>query len=182
MSETPDAKMRPKDVELLVDIFYQSRTSNVLNYVVGTIIALVGLMYNITTPMDVQYTLFAWITGLAAIIIGTSIVIFTEIVRRQTKYIITSWNVRIYAGFIRKSAKRIFFDDITRIDIEKDEEHERVGTGDLKIYTENADKPAMIWEGIPNPEGIKEVIHRFIETTGKPTPWSHIDKSQPPVI
>lgn len=184
MSDTSDSQKQPKEIERLIAIIYKSRTANVINYVIGTILAFVGLMFNVTTAARfVEYTFVAWSIGLSAIIAGALIIAYSEIIRKKTKYIITSWNVRVRKGFMDKSSTRIFYDEISQVKVTTNIENRRVEMGDLAIYTKDKpDQPVMVWEDIPNPDGVREIIMRFINTTSEPTPWSHIDKSQPPVI
>ncbi|MHA2396065.1 MAG: hypothetical protein ACXAC0_05125, partial [Candidatus Thorarchaeota archaeon] len=54
----------------------------------------------------------------------------------------------------------------------------KVAMGDVEIYTsEDDEKPALVFDGVHNPDGVREIIQRFIETTPDPLPWAHLDRT-----
>jgi hypothetical protein len=90
---------------------------------------------------------------------------------------VTTWNIRIRTGYINKKTTRVFYDEITKIATASEPVEEAINQGDVVVYSiKSKNGPALVFEGVHNPHGIREVIHRFMETTPKPPPWSHISR------
>lgn len=178
MSEAESVIDVPREKrERLIMIQHPKRAIFLFNYVLGVLSFVTSLIYNITTAgLFVPYDLYSWIFGIGALLFGVFLVGGSEARRRYTFYIITTWNVRVREGYWRKNTKRIFYDEIDRVESEIDPEERVVQMGDVKIYSKwNNDEPELIFDGIHNPDGILEIIKRMIQTTPEIPPWNHLD-------
>jgi len=125
----------------------------------------------------IPLTLVSWTLGNGAIIVGPVLFMLTEMRRFFTLYIITTWNVRVRRGIIWRKTTRLFYDEISDVRTTIYPVERRVGMGDVEIYSNTAQNgPAIIFEEIENPDGIREIISRFMLTIPFPLPWAHIER------
>ncbi len=173
--EKPESVQR----EQLITTFRPKRISSLFNYISGAIFIAVGLVFMIGSSAGfVAFSFIAWSLGLGAIAFGSVFMIWTELKRRSTLYIITDWNVRVRTGYLNKTTRRAFYDDIDTVEVETDAQDEIADQGRLEIYAEGEDEPVLSLDDVENPYGIREIILRFKETTKDPVPWNHIEKTQ----
>ncbi|MFW9794359.1 MAG: PH domain-containing protein [Candidatus Thorarchaeota archaeon] len=174
----PEAISKEKK-ERLVNIFYPKRASFIFYYVFGTVIFVVGLGFNVVSAADfIIHNIVSWTLGLLAMILGIILVIWAESRRWFTLYIITTWNVRVRTGIFRRQTVRLFYDEITNVHSCGPPDERRVGMGDVEIFSSSDESnPALVFDGVHNPDGIKEIIMRFIMTIADPPPWVHLDRS-----
>ncbi|MHA1943967.1 MAG: PH domain-containing protein [Candidatus Thorarchaeota archaeon] len=164
--------------ERLVNIFYPKRASFIFYYVFGVVVFIAGLGFNVASAANfIIYDLLAWTLGLAAMIFGILLVSWAESRRWFTLYIVTTWNVRVRRGIFSRTTVRVFYDEITDVHCSGPPDERRVGMGDVEIYSggDNA-KPTLVFDGVHNPDGIKEMILRFIMTIPDPPSWAHLDR------
>jgi len=179
MSNSPiDPQARPKKKERLVAIYHPKRGSTIFNYVLGFVSFILGLGFNVITAANlVEYNFNSWVLGLFAMIFGLALVLWTETRRRYILYIVTTWNIRIRTGYFNKGTTRIFYDEIVKVATDSEPVERAIDQGDVVIFSvKSKDEPAIIFEGVHNPYGIREVILRFVATTPDPPPWSHIPR------
>ncbi|MFX1559425.1 MAG: PH domain-containing protein [Promethearchaeota archaeon] len=164
--------------ERLVSIFYPKRASFIFYYVFGTVVFIVGTGFMIVTSFGgLGRDLVSWSLSAGAMVFGILLVSLAESRRWFTLYIITTWNVRVRKGVFSRKTKRVFYDEIALIHSSGRPDERKVGMGDVEIYTSKEDeKPALVFDGVHNPDGIREIILRFIETTPDPPPWAHLDR------
>lgn len=165
--------------ERLVNIFYPKRASSIFFYVFGVVVFIVGLGFNVASAADfIIHNLFSWVLGLAAMLFGILLVVWAESRRWFTLYIVTTWNVRVRKGIFSRKTVRVFYDEITDVHCSGPPDERRVGMGDVEIFV-SADEgtPALVFDGVHNPDGIKEIILRFILTVPDPPHWAHLDRS-----
>ncbi|MFW9811744.1 MAG: PH domain-containing protein [Candidatus Thorarchaeota archaeon] len=176
--KSPAAFPREKK-EQLVNIFYPKRASFIFFYVFGVVVFIVGLLFNVASAGEfIIYNYISWYLGLAAMIFGVLLVIWAESRRWFTLYIITTWNVRVRKGIFYRKTERVFYDEITDVISCGPSDERRVGMGDVEIFSQAVDdKPVLVFDGVHNPDGIKEIINRFIQTTPDPAHWSHLDRT-----
>ncbi|MGV9170797.1 MAG: PH domain-containing protein [Promethearchaeia archaeon] len=169
----------PEEREKLVAIFRPSRAGRLIHYAVGSIALISGTLFNIMTAGSIiPYSNVSWNVGIGAMIFGILVILGVEAARRYTLYIITTWNVRVRTGVISKHTRRVFYDDISRVEIVSEPQEVAVGIGDVVIYMEsNGEEPVLVIKDMNNPRGIRELIRRFVETTDEPTNWSHVEKT-----
>lgn len=125
----------------------------------------------------ISSNLISWLLGSATIILGIFLFAGTEMKRFFTMYIITTWNVRVRRGIFRRKTNRIFYDEISecRTTIYPDEQ--RVGMGDVEICSDGPKgAPALIFQEVANPDGVREIISKFIQTIPHPLPWGHLER------
>lgn len=165
--------------ERLVTIFYPKRASFIFYYVVGTVVFIVGTGFmTVTSYGGLGRDLFSWSLSAGAMIFGILLVAWAESRRWFTLYIVTTWNVRVRKGVFSRKTKRVFYDEIALIHSSGPPDERKVGMGDVEIYTSVDDeKPALVFDGVHNPDGVREIILRFIETTPDPLPWAHLDRA-----
>ncbi len=175
--KSPEAISKEKK-ERLVNIFYPKRASFIFFYVFGTVVFIVGLGFNVVSAADfIIHNIVSWTLGLAAMIFGIIIVMWAESRRWFTLYIITTWNVRVRRGVFRRRTVRVFYDEIMNVHCSGPPAERRVGMGDVEIFSSaNETSPALVFDGVHNPDGIKEIILRFIMTIPDPLPWAHLDR------
>ncbi len=179
MSNSPnDSPVLHKKRERLVAIYHPKRGSTIFNYVLGFVAFILGLGANVIASASiVEFGFVSWMLGLFSMAFGLALVLWTETRRRHILYIVTTWNIRIRTGYINKKTSRTFYDEITKVVTYSEPVEEAINQGDVVIYSvESKDEPALVFEGVHNPHGIREVILRFMATTPKPPPWSHIPR------
>ncbi len=179
MSNSPNDSPTPhKKRERLVAIYHPKRGSTIFNYVLGFVAFILGLGANVIASASiVEFDFVSWILGMLSMTFGLALVLWTETRRRHILYIVTTWNIRIRTGYINKKTTRVFYDEITKIATASEPVEEAINQGDVVVYSiKSKNGPALVFEGVHNPHGIREVIHRFMETTPKPPPWSHISR------
>ncbi len=168
----------PEKRERLVLILHPRRIAFIIHYVVGAVFIFVGFLYYVTAAGGwTAENMVSWTLGLISIGIGSLIMVRVELKRRYTLYIVTSWNVRTRTGIVRRSTVRVFYDEIDFMETTSTPEEQIAEMGDLRIFSKKRpDAPAIVWSNLWNPEGIREVIQRFVDTTPDPPPWSHIPR------
>lgn len=178
MSEKKDYTPFPADKrEKLVHIFYTKRTSFLFFYVFGTAIFLIGTIFMVGTAAGLIVRNFiSWTLGLTAMFLGVFIVVWAEAKRHNTLYIITTWNVRVRAGFISRHTQKLFFDQISAVKTTIDEEEEAANMGDVLVFKKGLDEPFIEFDGVHNPEGVAEIVRRFAQTVKDPPNWNHIER------
>ncbi len=176
MSGTQEPEIVPEE---LVVKFHPQRVSRLFHYILGILIFLVGLVFMIMSSASyVPWTERAWELGIMALFGGSAIVTYSELRRRDTLYIITTWNVRVRKGLVRKSTRRVFFNEIKHVAVSGSQDERLAGQGDVEIYVEQDDAPELVFESVYNPDGVKEIVNRFIQTTPDPVPWNHIETTR----
>jgi len=169
----------PKEFrERLVIILHPKRTSMIFFYVFSFILTIIGISFMSATAYGaIPLTLVSWTLGNGAIIVGPLLFMITEMRRFFTLYIITTWNVRVRRGIIWRSTTRLFYDEISECMTTIYPDERRVGMGDVEIYsTESQNGPVLVFAEIENPDGIREIILRFMRTIPFPLPWAHIER------
>jgi hypothetical protein len=165
--------------EQLITTFRPKRISSLFNYISGAIFVAVGLVFMIGSSAGfVAFSFIAWFLGLGAIVFGSLVMVWTELKRRSTLYVITDWNVRVRTGYLNRTTRRVFYDEISSVEIQTDAQDEIADQGKLEIYVEGDDDPALSLGAVENPYGIREIILRFKETSREPVPWAHIEKTR----
>lgn len=179
MTKTGPEAVPKEKREQLVHIFYPKRASFIFFYVIGVVVFVVGLGFNVASAADfIIRDLFSWVLGLWAMIFSIIIVIWAESRRWFTLYIITTWNVRVRKGIFSRKTVRVFYDEIAEVESCGPSDERRIEMGDVEVYSHSdKDKPALIFDGVHNPDGIKEIIQRFILTIPEPIHWSHLERT-----
>ena len=180
MTEPSPGEPFPADKrERLVSIFYPKRASFIFYYVFGTVVFIVGTGFmTVTSYGGLGRDLVSWSLSASAMVFGILLVSLAESRRWFTLYIITTWNVRVRRGVFYRKTKRVFYDEIAVLHSSGPPAERKVGMGDVEIYTSEGDeKPALVFDGVHNPDGVREIIRRFIETTPDPVPWAHLDRT-----
>jgi hypothetical protein len=178
MSEDePQPSFPPEKRERLVYIFYAKRASFLFYYVFGTAVTAIGMVFMVATAYGlIARNLVSWYLGLAAMLFGATLIILAEVRKRYNLYIITTWNVRIRKGVIERATERVYYDQITRVETTSDREEEIAEMGDVCIYTDDSDSATLVFRGIHNPEGVAEIIRRFVQTVKDPPDWDHMER------
>ncbi len=179
MSNSPiDSPAPHKKRERLVAIYHPKRGSTIFNYVFGFVVFIFGLGSNVIAAAGfVEFGLVSWTLGLFALAFGLVLVLWTETRRRHILYIVTTWNIRIRTGYVNKKTARVFYDEITEVATSSEPVEEAINQGDVVVYSvKSKDEPALIFEGVHNPHGIREVILRFVATIPEPPPWLHVPR------
>jgi uncharacterized membrane protein YdbT with pleckstrin-like domain len=180
MTETSHEDSVPAESrERLVNIFYPKRASFIFYYVFGTVVFVVGTGFmTVTSYGGLGRDLVSWELSAGAMIFGIILVAWAESRRWFTLYIITTWNVRVRTGVFSRKTKRVFYDEITMLHCSGPPDERKVGMGDVEIFTSIDDeKPALVFDGVHNPDGVREIIRRFVQTIPDPLPWAHLDRS-----
>ncbi len=162
--------------ERLVMIFHPRRTGFLLHYIIGATIVLIGFgSVMLTAAFMIVQNEISWMLTLTSFFIGSVIMAAVEIHRRSILYIITTWNIRVRTGIFRKRTSRVFYNQISDIRLMIGDERRRISMGDVEFYTHgNSERPALVFREVYSPDGIKELVTRFIKTT-PPTPdWIHL--------
>jgi membrane protein YdbS with pleckstrin-like domain len=170
--------MPRKKRERLVAIYHPKRGSTIFNYVLGFVVFILGVGGNVITAANlVEYNFISWVLGLFAMMFGLTLVLWTETRRRYILYIVTTWNIRIRTGYINKKINRVFYDEITKVVTASEPVEKAINQGNVVVYSvKSKDEPALIFTGVHNPHGIREVVLRFVATTPEPPPWSHVPR------
>jgi len=168
------------DKEKLVLVLLTKRTGYLLYYVFGALISGVGVLGNVAGAAGfIEHTWTSWVLSIVVIICGSLVISAAEIKRRFTLYILTTWNVRIRKGITKRTTVRVFYDEISAVGTSTKLEEKDFGIGDLKVYSnDNSEDPAVVFADINNPEGIREIVLRMIQTIPSPLPWAHIPKTR----
>jgi membrane protein YdbS with pleckstrin-like domain len=176
----PDSPLSPDARERLILVMFRKRTAFMFNYVLGGFISGVGILGNIATAAGfIEQSWIRWEIGVAAILSGLLVITATELRRRFTLYIMTTWNVRIRTGLMTRNTIRVFYDEISSVETSINPEEKAIGIGDVRVYTSDVrDRPAIVFTDVYNPDGIREIILRFIQTMPSPLPWVHIPKAR----
>ena len=169
----------PIEKERLIAIIKPKRISLLLQYAFsGAIFFTSFLFYVASAGGFIQVNTISWLIGIFAMCFAIILVSWVELQHRNTMLILTTWNVRVRRGIYYKSTKRIFYDDITNIEVDMNSEGRVAGVGNIRIYGDSEAKtPILEFNDIYNPNGVSEIILRFIRTTPEVTPWAHLDKS-----
>ena len=174
-SETPF----PRDKrERLVIIFHPKRVSLIFLYVFSVVLIMIGVGFMSATAYGaIPPSELAWNLGSGAIIGGIFLFTATETKRSYTQYIITTWNVRIRKGVFRPKTTRLFYDEISECRTAIYPQEKRIGMGDVEICSSKVKNgPTLVFEEVENPDGVREIITRFMQTIPYPLHWSHIDR------
>ena len=177
-AETPITPFPPEKRERLVVIFHPKRVSLIFFYVFSVVMIVTGVGFMSATAYGaIPTTLMSWVLGNITIILGILLFTRTEMKRFFTMYIITTWNVRVRKGVLRRKTTRVFYDEISECRTSVLSHEQRVGMGDVEICskTESAG-PVLIFEEIENPDGVREIISKFIDTIPSPLPWGHLER------
>ncbi|MGQ4912385.1 MAG: hypothetical protein ACP6KW_09475 [Candidatus Thorarchaeota archaeon] len=167
----------PEKRERLVYIFYAKRAAFLFYYVLGTAVALIGVIFMVTTAYGiVASTLLSWYLGLGAMFGGSALIILAEVKKRYRLYILTTWNVRVRTGVVNRKTERVFYDQIVKVEATSDREEELAEMGDVCIYKDEDQPPSLVFTGIHNPDGVVEIIRRFVQTVKDPPDWDHIER------
>ncbi|MFW9959497.1 MAG: PH domain-containing protein [Candidatus Thorarchaeota archaeon] len=177
-TESPIPKFPLEKRERLVMILHPKRASFIFYYVFGVVLFLVGLTFMILASLGtISHSILSWSLSLLAMIFGVFLTIGAETRHYFTLYIITTWNVRLRKGIFRRTTIRVFYDEIALCRTSSNPEERRVGMGDVEICTNTmGEKPAIIFDEVHNPEGVKEIISRFTQSLPDPLPWAHLDR------
>ncbi|NHJ14641.1 MAG: hypothetical protein EAX95_13260 [Candidatus Thorarchaeota archaeon] len=166
--------------EKLIVSIHRKRAGFIFYYVFATVVFIVGTGFMVSVAgRVVPYDELAWWFGISAMFFGLGLFIGTEVRRQYTMYIVTTWNVRVQKGFFGKITNRVFFDDIVMVESSLVPAVRPLSMGSVYIYTaEERDKPALVFNDIYNPVGIRDLIIRIQRTTPEVVPWSHIEKTR----
>ena len=177
-SEAKETPFPKENRERLVIILHSKRASLIFFYVFSVVLIIIGVGFMSATAYGaITQTLISWGLGNGAIIVGIFLFTLTEMKRFFTLYIITTWNVRIRKGVIRRKTTRVFFDEITECRTAIYPDEKRLGMGDVEIISNKVKNgPTLIFTEIENPDGIREIITRFMQTVPYPLPWAHIER------
>ncbi len=169
-------KIKP---EILIAKYYPKRAASLIFYILGILAFFLGLSFMVMSSIHyVDFTLFAWYTGLLSMAVGCILILWAELRRRYFLYAITSWTVRVRTGYINHTTTRVFLDDISEVKTNIDMEERIVNQGDLEIYIKGEDEPVLILRAVENPRGVLELVQRLIQTIPDPLPWAHIEKTR----
>ncbi|MHA2187137.1 MAG: PH domain-containing protein [Candidatus Thorarchaeota archaeon] len=172
-----DQHNKPIEQERLIGIYHPKRVASLIYYVLGVISFFIGVLANVAgSAQFVEYSEVTWYLGIAAIVFGVSLISWAEIRRYHKLYIITTWNIRIRNGYWNKKTKRIFYNDISSVNISSDSDDRAVDQGDIEIFGQKDDVPYIVFARVHNPIGVSEIIKRFLDTILDPLPWAHIEK------
>lgn len=177
-AEIPVTKFPSDKRERLVLILHPKRASSIFYYVFGVVAFLVGLIFMTLTSLGtIPRSNLSWLLSLSAMVFGVLLIIGAESRYYFTLYIITTWNVRVRKGIFRRKTTRVFYDEISLCRTNSNPEEKRVGMGDVEICsTESKDNPLLVFDEVHNPEGVKEIITRFMQSIPDPVPWKHLDR------
>ena len=165
--------------ERLVSIFYPKRASFIFYYVFGTVVFIVGTGFmTVTSYGGMGGDIVSWSISAGSMIFGILLVAWAESRRWFTLYIITTWNVRVRKGVFSRKTERVFYDEIAYLHSAGPPDERKIGMGDVEVFvSENDESPALVFDGVHNPDGVREIIQRFIETMHNPVHWAHLDRS-----
>ena len=177
-AETPITPFPPEKRERLVVIFHPKRVSLIFFYVFSVVMIVTGVGFMSATAYGaIPTTLMSWVLGNITIILGILLFTRTEMKRFFTMYIITTWNVRVRKGVLRRKTTRVFYDEISECRTSVLSHERRVGMGDVEICSKTESSgPVLIFEEVENPDGVREIISKFLDTIPSPLPWSHLER------
>ncbi|MHA1614670.1 MAG: PH domain-containing protein [Candidatus Thorarchaeota archaeon] len=177
-SDTTTTPFPPEKKERLVIIFHPKRVSLIFFYVFSVVLIVMGVAFlSASTYGAIPPTLTSWVLGNAAIIFGILLFARTEVKRNFTLYIITTWNVRIRTGIFKRQTTRLFYDEISECRTAIYPDEERVGMGGVEICSKKSGNEAVIiFEEVENPDGVREIITKFMDTIPYPLPWNHLER------
>ncbi|TFH02411.1 MAG: PH domain-containing protein [Candidatus Thorarchaeota archaeon] len=177
-SDTPETPFPPEKKERLVVIFHPKRVSLIIFYVISVVMIITGVAFMSATAYGANpLSELAWNLGTSAIFLGIFLFTGTEMKRVFTLYIITTWNVRVRKGIVRKKTTRVFYDEISECRTAIYPQEKRIGMGDVEICSSRVKNgPTLVFEEVENPDGVREIISRFIQTIPYPLPWDHIER------
>lgn len=164
--------------ERLVAVFNPKRVSYIFYYVFSFVLFIIGLTFMVATAQGAILRDFeSWILSSIAMIVALFLFVWAESRHFFTLYIITTWNVRIRKGVFKRRTIRVYYDDISECRTTSDPEEKRVGMGDVEICSKRAkENPVIVFDEVHNPDGVREIISRFIQTIPDPIPWSHMER------
>ena len=168
----------PLEKERLIAIFRPKRISLLFQYAFsGAIFFSSFLFYVASAGGFIEANTISWMMGIFAMCFAIILVFWVELQHRKTMLILTTWNVRVKRGIYHRRTKRIFYDDISNIEVDMNSEGRVAGVGNIRIYSNSEENtPLLEFKDIYNPNGVSEIILRFIRTTPEVTPWAHLDK------
>lgn len=171
-------KFPPDKRERLVLILHPQRASSIFYYVFSVVLFIVGLTFMVLESYGtISGDLLSWSLSSASMILGLLLFVGAESRHFFTLYIITTWNVRVRRGIIRRQTTRVFYDEITECRATGNPEEKRVGMGHVEICTQaNKEGPVLVFDEVHNPDGVREIISRFMQTIPTPLPWEHLDR------
>ena len=177
-ADTPETPLPPEKRERLVIIFHPKRVSLIFLYVISVVSIVTGVGFMSATAYGaITSSELAWNLGSSAILFGIFLFTGTEMNRFFTLYIITTWNVRVRKGIIKRKTTSLFYDEISECRSAIFADEHRVGMGVLEICSSKVKNgPTLIFEEIENPDGVREIISKFIQTIPYPLPWGHIER------
>ncbi len=165
--------------EQLIAKYHPKRAASLLFYLFGSLTFILGWSFMVMSSIQlVESTLVAWYIGMWAMTIGCLLILWAEIRRRYTLYVITSWTVRVRTGYIKQQTTRVFLDEIFDVKTNIDQEERIVNQGDVEIYVKDEDEPVLILDSVDNPRGILELVLRLVQTIPDPIPWDHIPRTR----
>ncbi len=179
MTATEDhAPFPPEKREKLLSIMHPRRIGHLFHYIMGFCLFLLGLIFFVAATAGIfPINPISWTLGFISLSLGVGIISWEEVRVRNTMYILTTWNIRLRSGLTNKITNRIFYDDISQVKTSIDPGEKIAEMGDIEVYSKNdSNNPSLIFQDVRYPEGVKEIIQRFVETTTHPTPWDHIEK------
>ncbi|PNX51326.1 MAG: hypothetical protein BV458_11690 [Thermoplasmata archaeon M9B2D] len=177
-TESPIPKFPSERRERLVLILHPKRASSIFYYVFGVVLFVVGLTFMILASFGtISHSILSWSLSLSAMIFGVLLIVGAETRHYFTLYIITTWNVRVRKGIFRRKTVRVFYDEITLCRTSSNPEEKRVGMGHVEICTKKMnEKPAIVFDEVHNPDGVREIISRFVQSLPDPVPWEHLNR------
>jgi membrane protein YdbS with pleckstrin-like domain len=165
--------------ERLVSIFCPKRASFIFLYVFGTVVFIVGTGFmTVTSYGGIGGDIVSWSISAGSMVFGILLVIWAESKRWFTLYIITTWNIRVRKGVFSRKTVRVFYDEIAHLHSAGPPDERKIGMGDVEVYVSIDDEsPALVFDGVHNPDGVREIIQRFIDTMPDPVHWAHLDRT-----
>lgn len=175
----PEPRFPSDKRERLVLILHPQRASSIFYYVFSVALFIVGLVFMVLTSYGtITSDILSWSLSSASMILGILLFIGAESRHIFTLYIITTWNVRVRRGIIRRRTNRVFYDEIVECRATGNPEERRVGMGEVEIHTScDKDGPALVFDEVHNPDGVREIISRFMQTIPSPLPWGHLERT-----
>ena len=172
-------RIPPVEKERLIAIIRPKRISLLFQYAFSGAIFFTSFLFYVSSAGGfIQVNTISWMIGIFAMCFAAILTSWVELKHRNTMLILTTWNVRLRQGIYNRSTKRIFYDDIANIEVDMNSEGRVAGVGNIRIYGDSDEKtPFLEFNDIYNPNGVSEIILRFIRTTPEVTPWAHLDKS-----
>jgi membrane protein YdbS with pleckstrin-like domain len=160
-------------------ILHPKRASSIFYYVFAIILFIIGLAFMVLTSYGaIIRDTDAWTLSSLAMIFGIVLLVWAETKHYFTLYIITTWNVRVRTGIFRRRTIRVFYDEITECRTTSRPDERRVGMGDVEVFSsKNEERPTIIFDEVHNPDGVREIIMRFIQSIPDPLPWRHLDRT-----